>query len=356
MRSNANDSLAGSVRDSTTHGARPIALLLLLCFVAAADFYALRCCRRPGGDMDFAESIAEQPFTVFYVRSPLTVYLHQAVYHFVFQPMGWPAREAVAVCSALAGGLFVVALLLLCDRGLFLLFNLAAPFLMIFFGHIEHYAWVNMLLAFFFVAAKRQIETNGPLTPALALLLLAAAFHMLAVFYVPAFLFLVCRRNPQTRRWEWATPQRDRENCLLLLIFWILWYCGSQLSLHVGGLDNNLTRIVPLRLADGPTRYFFPMFSWTHLKMWLYFHWLSSPLGLLLLILLARRIRSRFEWFLLTAVGCGFLWTWVWHPDRGRGDWDLFANLALPMNILVGLLLAGGREGIRSNESFARTT
>ena len=59
-----------------------------------------------------------------------------------------------------------------------------------------------------------------------------------------------------------------------------------------------------------------------------------------LLIALGWMIRGRFEKFLLVATACGFLWTWMWHPDRAERDWDLFANLALPMNLLVGLLLA----------------
>jgi hypothetical protein len=210
----------------------------------------------------------------------------------------------------------------------------------IFLGHVEHYAAVNALLAVYFLSVKRHLDTRGPLWPALVWLLLAASFHMLAIFYLPSFLFLLGERNPATRRWHWSRPRAERENLLIISILWALSLCAAEMSLFVSGLDNGISRLVPIALPLAPTHYRFSLFSLAHLQMWLYFHWKSSPLGLALLLLLARTIRARFERFLLVAVGCSFLWTWMWHPDRGRNDWDLFANLALPLNILVGLLLA----------------
>ena len=315
-------------------------VLLILAVVATLEFYSLRDMRRTGGDSDFAAETAALPFGLFYVRSPLTVYLHQATYHFIFEPMGRSPEEAIGFCSAVAGGVFVAALVSISTNWLFLLFNLSAPLLFLFLGHVEHYAWVNALLAVYFLAAKRNLERGGPVWPAMLFLLLAAGFHMLAVFYVPTLLCLLAERNKATHRWQWRVALHDREAALILLIVWAAWFCGSQMLFRVGGLDNGMERLVPLTLPTAPSRYLFSLFSLAHVKMWLLFHWKSSPLGLAMLVLLCWTIRARFEKFLLLGVACGFLWTWMWHPDRAERDWDLFANLALPLNILVGLLLA----------------
>jgi len=289
-------------------------------------------------------------FTVFYLRSPLTTYLHQGAYHFVFAPLGWSSGDAVGFCSAAAGGIFVATLLAISSHWLFLLFNLAQPLMFIFLGHVEHYAWVNALLAVYFLSVKRHLENGRPLWHALVWLLLAASFHMLAVFFVPSFLFLLAERDPATRRWRWRETRREREDLLMLFIAWAVLLSGLQLTLHVEGLDNGLSRLVPLAWPVGPTHYRFTLFSLDHLQMWIHFHLNSSPLGLVALLFLVWTIRTRFEKFLLVATGCAFLWTWMWHPDFGKRDWDLFANLAVPLNILVGLLLARAAQRLSKRE------
>ncbi|MBM3335760.1 hypothetical protein FJY63_13970 [Candidatus Sumerlaeota bacterium] len=162
---------------------------------------------------------------------------------------------------------------------------------------------------------------------------------MLALFFVPSFLYLLIRRDPATGRLCLAHTRHVHEILLVIVIVWSLLLCAAMLTLQVEGLDNNISRLVPLRFPLLPSRYRFALFSWDHAKMWLYFNWKSSPLGLAVLLLLCWTIRGRFARFLLLATACGFLWTWLWHPDRGLHDWDLFANLAVPLNVLGGLLL-----------------
>jgi hypothetical protein len=300
----------------------------------------MRGYRRPGGDSVQAEEFALRSPVMFYVRSPLTVFLHQGVYRWIADPLGLSVTDAVGFCSAAAGGVFVATLFAISRHWLFLLFNLATPFMFIFLGHVEHYAWVNALLAVYFLAVKRHLERGIPLWPALVWLLLAAGFHMLAVFYAPSFLCLLVERERATRRWRWRPTRRQGEILLLVFIGWAGLILAGMYLLPAAGLNNGVERLVPLAMSETPSRYYFTFFSLDHLKMWLYFHWMSSPLGLAGLALLVWTIRERFEKFMLVAVACGLFWTWIWHPDMGRPDWDLFANLALPMNILVGLLLA----------------
>jgi len=330
---------------------------LLRCFlfavvsvVATIVLFSLRDSRRPGGDSDFAEDIILRNFDIFYLRSPLTIYFNQALYHRILKPRGWSAADpdedrqwrakAVGLSSAMGGGLFVATLVAICPHWLFLLFNLTAPFMFIFLGHVEHYAWVNALLVVYFLAIKRHLENGAPVWVAFGLFLLAASFHMLVLFYAPSFLFVLAERNPATGRWRWRHSRHQREALLVMFIAWAVLMALAEILLFVAGLDNGLSRLVPVKFPVGPSHYRFTLFSLAHLKMWLYFHWMSSPLGLVLLILLIRSIRTQFDRFLLVAIACGFLWTWMWHPDRGQRDWDLFANLALPLNILVGLLLS----------------
>jgi hypothetical protein len=328
--------------------------------IAFAVLFSLRGYSVPGGDTHFVTEFITRGY-VYNSRSPFITLLQQFVYKNFFGPYGFSSATAISFVSAVGGGIYVATLVAISRHWLFLLFNLASPLTLIFMGHVENYAWVNALLALYFLAAKRTIERGVSLWYAEVCWLLATGFHMLAVFYTPTFLYLLVERKgagtgcqpvplpagagtgcqpvpPPARRWRWRVSKRDGEDLLLTFIAWSIGILTLQMSLTVWGLDNGVQRLVPL-IDRADDRFKYSMFSWPHLKMWLYFHMRSSPLGLAGLVLLARWVRGKFYTFMLLAVACGFFWTWIWHADFAERDWDLFANLGLPLNILVGLLL-----------------
>lgn len=312
---------------------------LLIFAVAWGIGMALSPLRRPGGDSNEMQLYVQSVQSVFYVRSPLTLYLHRGAYHLI-QPFGGTAATAMALCSSAAGGVYLLALLNISRHPLFLLFNLFAGTTFLFFGHLENYSWVNAMLVVYLALLKRHVEGRAPLWPAASALLLACLFHMLAVFTLPTLLPAIWSWNQQRRRFAVSIERRDFERVLMAFVATALIVALGPLLLQPAGLDNNTQRIVPLFHNPNPIRYFFTMFSLEHLQMLAYFHLKASPLGLIVLLALGWKINTRFERFALGAALCGLFWTSIWHPDMGRADWDLFSSFAFPLDILGGLLLA----------------
>lgn len=295
--------------------------------------------RRPGGDTD---EIVGFIYTIdwYYIRSPLAMWMHRGVYHCIaFAGLG--PREAMALNSAMAGGIYLLALISISRHPLFLGFNLIAGTTFLFFGHLENYSWVNALLVLYFALVKRHLDGDEPLWPAAMILFLACLFHMLAVFTLPTIVWLALKWNPERRRPTLRVEKRDFEWMLMGLVGMMLFTAIAPVVTGWYGGNNGFERLVPLFVNPDPGHYWFTMFAWDHFKMLGYFHIMASPLGLLALLILIRRIRGRFQVFLLTATICGLGWTFIWHPDMHKGDWDLFSSFAFSLNILVGLLLAG---------------
>jgi hypothetical protein len=318
-------------------------ILILVFLLSSSVFFVLRHHGRPGADSgEMILIISGYAEPVFYFRSPLTVLVHQYAYRLLSQ-FGWGPADTIGLCSAIAGGFYVVTLLLLSRHLLFLIFNLSAGVVFIFLGHVENYAWVNLLLALYFYQSREYLAGRcGLFRPTLAYVG-ACLFHMLALFYLPAWFYLLLKVERRDGAWRiHIAPQRTEVERILLL------FIGAALFLALGalaapvilGLDVHRSRFVPLFHNPNPTRYFFTMFSLGHARMLLHFILMASPLGIPLLIALAWRIRGKWQTFLLVAFLCGFAFAILWHPDMGKNDWDLFSTWAIPLDILVGLLLA----------------
>jgi len=316
------------------------AIIYVLIFILSTSFfYIFRQYRRPGADSGEIVSFASSREIMYYYRSPLTVFLHQIFYK-ILSPFGMRVEDVISLLSATAGGFFVLILISFSRSFLFLLFNLSAGVMFIFLGHIEHYAWVNMMLGFYFLQAKKFFEGAPNIIFLTIVLCITCLFHMLAVFYFPTLLFLFL--NPQKKDGKlqvFLPAKKDIEKIMIVLVLFFLILTFLPLILPTRGLDNNFSRLVPLFKNPNPQRYYFTMFSLEHFKLLLYFYMMASPLGFFFLIMLIGRIRTRFHKFLLLALGCALFWEFIWHPDMGKLDWDLFSNFAIPLNILVGLLL-----------------
>ena len=337
-----------------------LALGAALIFAGAALlFWRLRPLRRPGGDTtELASWIVHDQWTYYY-RAPATFFAHQIAYR-LLRPLGWSAREAMGLNSALAGGLFVLALVMISRHPLFLLVNLGCGAALLFAGHQENYGYVNACLVLFMACGmrvwERRRQTDGAGErgrrgwewAAGAAFALGCAAHLLTVFYLPALLALAFLVRREGGRWRRRSRQTSTAGDLAPFLapfgaFLIAMMVATALMHRfaiVYGLDNNLTRIVPLGGVDDP-RYFFTMFSVGHARFLAFLYAHSAPLALpLIAILIWRHGRDPFLQWLAVCAACGLAWTFLWHPDLLQGDWDLFANVAFPLNVLAGLLLA----------------
>ena len=313
--------------------------------VATGAFLLLKPLSLPGGDSEEMALWAESAWFWYYVRAPLTFFIHQVFWR-LMNPFGWSGFEAIGFLSCIAGGFYVLALTRISRSYIFLIFNLIAPYMLIFVWHVEIYSWVSMSLVWYIAAVHRFCKHDASIIAATFFVALAIAFHNLAFFYVPSLLFVLfslTRENGKIR--IISNPAIPKHQWIpMSLIFIVLFMSMIVIQIvardFMCGMGVNSSRFCPIFTNRDPQHYFFTMFSIAHLRLYGYFLVRSSPLALPIIVILSPwYLRGRFYWFLGIMALCGYLWTFAWHPDMGTIDWDLFGNAAIPANILAGLLL-----------------
>jgi len=160
---------------------------------------------------------------------------------------------------------------------------------------------------------------------------LGCLFHMMLLFYLPAFL--------------WVMKRQQRFHVLeFLLPFGAMTaaYIAINVCLPREGLFIDSSRLVPWFEIQRKGQ-FFTLFSKEHIELLLYFHqkaaFLSVPLEIPVLILLRKRINTPIKQFLMICSMIGLLWTTFWHPDLGKLDWDLFSQMYIATHVLMGIIL-----------------
>ncbi len=275
------------------------------------------------------ELIEDTPFPCYY-RSLLTVWIHQGMYY-VLSPLGVDAWNAISLSSALAGAIALLGLRRISSNRWFIGINVCSGSFLVFVGHVENYAWVNTFLIWSFLWTRRWLEDGVRLWPAAVCFVLSCLSHLLAVFYVPAFVYVIWK-NRRYHPLEVLLPVLGMTGLITVL----------SLTTQLLGTDNGLNRLVPFFYTWAKNHHF-TFFSKAHLAMLFHFHhraaFLLIPLELPLLFVLRKEVDTLFLRFLFACTLCGLIWTTFWHPDWGPRDWDLFGQFGIPLHILLGLLV-----------------
>ncbi len=269
---------------------------------------------------------------VVLMHSSLTTLMHRFIY-VLLHPFGWEAWDSVSWSSALAGGIVLQVYFAFRRHPLFLLINIFSGSFLVFVGEVEIYAWVNLFLLLSFYAVEQYLLKRWRIWPAILFTFIAALFHMLALFYLPA-LFWIMRKDKTIRPSEFLYPFSG----YMILTVGILILFPSE------GLDLDFGRFTPLFQIQRKGQ-FFTFFSLPHWELLAYFHWRGCflqclPLEIPLLILMRKRINTLFKKYLLICSLIGIVWTTAWHPDLGRLDWDLFSQMFIPIHLLLGILVS----------------
>jgi len=278
---------------------------------------------------DLVEGVESYPFPLYY-RSLLAVWIDRLIY-LLFSPLGISGWYAISISSSLAGAIAVMALWRINQDFLFIIINVFCGSFIVLIGHVENYAWVNAFLILSFLGVQRWLDNRWKVWPAFVFLALACLSHMLAVFYAPAYIYLLYKNR-----------NFDPKEVLLPVIGFTMIIVVLSLGFDLMGTDNGLERLVPWGRIWAKNQ-FFTFLSSRHLEMLLYFHhraaFLGIPLEIPLLLILWKRIDTVFLRFLGICVLCGLAWTTLWHPDWGMRDWDLFSQFGISLHILLGLLV-----------------
>jgi len=283
----------------------------------------------------------------FHPDEPLTLWLQHAVW--AVGGGRWSAVAAIAVASAVAGGVWVafhargfsragagpalLATLVIASQG-------AAA---IFHGHVENYSYVAVCFAAFAWSGVDYLEGRGPAWLPLAALLVAFAFHLLGALALPAALVLVAHGlSSRGRRVEMLVALAGLV-IVAAAIAWVvrgLYPGGSPFAQLVSGVMKILEQ--PHDMQAGvffSTRHLAD--AWSHVVQ-------MGPLSLVAVMLLvaARPLRET----LATASGrfLGIAAVTLYAPALLTGpgnlgaarNWDLFAAPAtvLPLFALRAML------------------
>lgn len=282
------------------------------------------------------------------------------------------------------------------EKIVFILFPSGTLLFQIFCGHIEFYSWLcAFLMLCAYLAWKSIYEGLNPVWPSAAMAL-SAGFHTSGVFYFPALLLiplLMQRREGQP--FQLSLVELKQLSIIFMLFIFIIvlhrefqfyrfaflialplylryaphswrqfmkpWWpiCMPWLILFTlrafFGLraEPLLEHVAPFREPYDHGAYLYMFFSWDHLFDKTLFHFWLAPFGLVFLFyfsLFFRRITFQNRWLVFLFNFC--VWTMVWTiifynqlrdldwyystvmaiPPR---DWDLFASMAIPLNLFA---------------------
>ncbi len=260
--------------------------------------------------------------------------VHSAAWNLARARWGWDVATTYQVISAAAGGIFILLLThyaRLIDparAGVLVGLMLVGGYVQLFFGDVENYTLTAVAILAFFVAAERFLQRRTSIVWPSVWLAVAMMCHLLAGFLIPSLIYL----------WWIAHRWQERRGLVAGLaafaviigstlavahLFWglpIERLLDSHASGHGGDYAGVLARPTLTHL-------------WAQVNLLL----LLAP-GAIFLLPLAFEGREASERRRhLTAATAGMLvFLVVWFPALGPvNDWNLFANVAIPVNLLV---------------------
>jgi len=301
--------------------------------------------------------------------STLELLLHSAVYR-LFAAAGFPgaAETAFALTSVLAGGLFVIVLLLLVRRlaGAALLrlallvLALSGGYVQLLFGHVENYTVVALLMLLYLYLGVCYLREpgRGLFLPA-AVLSVAVSFHLLAGWLYPSLLCLWWaghgRKDDDRKRSDGGLTALAAGTVLPLVAAFMLCRLAGFGTERFGETHLAALKFVFL-LGPEYEHYQYGFLSPAHLLDALNQLWLTA-LPAILALLLAVRYRGGGEeeqkprgeaGFALTAAISLQCFALCWNPDLGAyKDWDLFAAAGLGWTFAALVLLSRRRVPAR---------
>ncbi len=306
---------------------------IALALTAVAIFWSLRAVEMTGGDSDQWCREIEAGYW-FRKRQMLSFAVMQLTHQVTHTLFGWNGRWAVNATSCLAGGFFVYFAWRLLGWGAMrwlavgLVFS--AGFMQVFFGHIETYAVPMTVLLFLLLTVRRYFAGRVRAIHVAAAFSLGVASHLVFWFLVPIFGTLL--RYSRRKIKDLSEIALGVSPALLLTL--AMWR-----FIRLGRGEMIGDRLMPLFEVFPGLAKRYAYLSWAHFQDWLWFLWNASHFALPIVVValvLWRLPKGPWLEVLQTAIVCFLAFTFLWHPDAGRLDWDLFSFTGLPVALLAG--------------------
>ncbi|MDP8992802.1 MAG: hypothetical protein M3N31_07115 [Actinomycetota bacterium] len=263
----------------------------------------------------------------------LELYVHSRFWHHTSRAFGWSVEYSYQFLSALAGAVFVVVLvvlarLLLGDRrwAVLVLGVGSAGFMQLFFGDVENYTLVTLLMLVYFLTGYLFLEGRVGVVVPSAVLAVAVTFHLLAAFLLLslAYLYVVA-----LRRGQWWSLAAGVTALVAIPVAVVVYFHHHGLPLEVIRTSNAFGQ------AGGLQRFASPDVGY-HAQIVSLVFLLFPPVLCVVPLALYRRIaRTPFNIFMVLATLVFLAYVFIWRADLGvYNDWNLYAPAALPLAIL----------------------
>lgn len=273
----------------------------------------------------------------FVNRVPFSIASFQLSHQIFGRLFQWPVAWSISLVSCLAGAAACVALSAFSRREnrpwLAFFLVVATGHSLSYHGALETYALVSLILALWILSVW-GIQNEGWPTGAVAFCFtLGVWFHLMFFALAPALGFAawVYRRRILEGEWRvWLVALGLAAGVVLF---------SDLLAVGIGPGFNGIAQDF---LAPGKED-FSPLFSIRHLQIKAYFLWVACHVSLPLAFLETwNHPRDRFNQIVGSLAVCGLFFDFLFHPDLGYEDWDLFLLPSLPIACL------GARYIIRS--------
>jgi len=282
---------------------------------------------------------------LYSITEPLDFYLHLLV----SKLSGMDGYTTYGILSCTAGALYIFLILLVCDlwgkngkEKLFIFLILATMgSIQLFFGYIESYSFMYVAMIAYILSGMRYLKQKSVFVWPCVFLLLAASFHLSALFVLPSLFYLAFVRLPHHTK-----IKAERVNFFnIVSLVCVISLIGAGLYLlktHSPEEPPGSFLIYPF----GGKESFYSFFSLAHLLDFVNHQLLISPVSLVLwmapLVLLwkAINLKENVVKFLMWLMVCAFAFALLVDPKLGYArDWDLFAFGGQSITLL-GLYLA----------------
>lgn len=260
--------------------------------------------------------------------------VHSAAWHLAGTRWGWSVATTYQVISSAAGGVFVLLLAhyaRLIDparAGVLLVLILAGGYVQLFFGDVENYTLTAVAILAFFVAGERFLQRRMSVVWPSVWLAVAMMCHLLAGFLLPSlgYLWWIAHRRQDRRALVAGAAVFAAIIGATLAAAQVFWglplerLLDSHASGHGGDYAGVLARPTLTHL-------------WAQVNVLL----LLAPAAVFLVpIALAGGEAGERRRHLAIATAGMLVFLVFWFPALGPvNDWNLFANVGIPVNLLV---------------------
>ncbi|MDQ4098821.1 MAG: hypothetical protein M3144_13260 [Actinomycetota bacterium] len=262
----------------------------------------------------------------------LELYVHSRFWYHTNRAFGWTVEYSYQFLSSVAGAIFVVLLLAFAwiglrpKRWIFLVLGVGcAGFMQLFFGDVENYTLVTLLILGYLFSGYLYLEGRCSLVVPTCVLGVAVTFHLLAAFllFSLAYLFRVALRR------------RERRSVALAAVTLVAIPFAVVLYFHHHGLPFGVIRTSNAFGQAGKLQRFAPPSVAYHGQIVSLVFLLFPPVLCLVPLLAFRRVAlTPFNAFMALAVVVFMGYVFIWRADLGvYNDWNLYAPAFLPLAI-----------------------